>query len=137
MTQESSIENQPALRAWNLMLRFGLEVAALVGFGVGAWSQTEGVFRWLLVVVIPFTAAAIWGTFNVLGDPSRSGKAPVVVSGWLRLAIELLVLGGGLFGLISGGLRLAAAGLAVFTVFHYSVSWRRVHWLLASPKPTT
>ena len=119
------------------MLRFGLEVTALVGFGVGAWSQTEGVFRWLLVVVIPFAAAAIWGTFNVLDDPSRSGKAPVVVPGWLRLAIELLVLGGGVIGLVSGGLSLVATGLMVLVVFHYFVSWRRVHWLLASPKPTT
>jgi hypothetical protein len=33
--------------------------------------------------------------FNAVDDPSRSGAAPAEVGGWIRLAIEALILGGG------------------------------------------
>ncbi len=122
--------NAPEMARWNLALRFGLELAALVGLAIGAWSALSGWVRWVAVVLVPVTAAGIWGVFNVVDDPSRSGKAPVEVPGWLRLGIELVVLGGA-----AGGFYLAvrpniAIGFGALIIVHYVVSISRVHWLL-------
>ena len=38
--------NPPTMRPWNLALRLGLEIGALTGLGIAAWSQTEGAARW-------------------------------------------------------------------------------------------
>ena len=32
----------PKMRSWNLALRLGLEIGALIGLGLAAWTQTEG-----------------------------------------------------------------------------------------------
>jgi hypothetical protein len=76
----------------NLILRFILELAALTGMSIWGWKQSDGWFRFVLAIGIPIIAAAIWGTFAVPDDPSRSGKAPVVVPGLLRLGVELVFL---------------------------------------------
>jgi len=73
----------------NLGVRLLLEIGALVGYGYWGWTVSDGVLRYLLALAIPLVAAVVWGTFAVLEDPSRSGKAPVPVSGLLRLIIEL------------------------------------------------
>ena len=122
----------PTMARWNLALRFALEVAALTGLAAAAWRAGPGAARWLGVVLVPAIAAVVWATFNVVDDPSRSGAAPVEVNGWVRLAIELAVLGGGA----------AAVGFVVHpalgTVFgltilgHYLVSLDRVEWLVSS-----
>jgi len=122
--------NPPVMAGWNLAFRFGLEVAAFVGFGAAAWDQTTGAMQWIAVIVIPIGAMAVWGIFNVLNDPSRSGKAPVEVPGWVRLTIELLILGVGALALgavWSSGLGIA---VAVLIALHYAASWSRVRWLL-------
>ena len=87
--------NPPTMAGWNLALRFGLELAALLGLGLAAWKFTPGPARWAAVALVPIAAAVIWGVFNVLDDPSRSGAAPVEVTGWVRLAIELAILAAG------------------------------------------
>ncbi|MEE9582032.1 MAG: YrdB family protein, partial [Acidimicrobiia bacterium] len=118
------------MASWNLALRFGLEVAAFVGLGAAAWDQTTGATRWIAVIAVSVGAMAVWGIFNVLNDPSRSGKAPVEVPGWVRLAIELLILGAGTFAIgavWSSGFGIA---VAVLITLHYAASWGRVRWLL-------
>jgi hypothetical protein len=57
--------------------------------------------KYVLAIAVPIAAAALWGTFNVPNDPSRSGAAPLRVSGATRLALELSILG---FGGYSMGL---------------------------------
>ena len=79
----------------NLTLRFLLEVAALVGLGLWGWSLSVGVVALTLATTFPLSAAIAWGTFNVPGDPSRSGNAPVPVPGAVRLVLELAVLATG------------------------------------------
>jgi len=115
---------------WNLGLRFGLELAALAGFGTAAWRLTDDVWRWVAVIGVPLAAAVTWGVFNVPGDPSRSGEAPVAVPGAVRLAIELTMLGGGAAAFILNGPRPVGVTLAVIVVFHYALSIDRVEWLL-------
>lgn len=115
--------------AWNLALRFVLELAALVGIAVAAWSLTDGAWRWVISALAVAVAATVWGTFNVVGDPSRSGRAPVAVSGVQRLAVEFLVLGLGVVGLLVIAPRFGVAS-AIAVVIHYGASWPRVSWLV-------
>ena len=78
----------------NLILRFLLEIIALISLGIWSWKQSESWFRLVLAIGIPIIAAIIWGIFAVPNDPSRSGAAPVVTAGFIRLIIEF-----GIFGL--------------------------------------
>lgn len=122
--------NPPKMAAWNLTLRFLLEMAALVGLGALAWDKANGVMRWIGVIAIPLLVAAAWGTFNVADDPSRSGGAPVPVSGWLRLVLELVVLVGGAvaIGMVWG--RWWGIATISLIVVHYLGSTSRVGWLI-------
>jgi len=120
----------PVMAGWNLALRFGLELGALAGLAVVAWNFTSGSILWIAVIVVPIAAATSWGVFNVVDDPSRSGAAPVEVAGWIRLAIELIVLGGGVAGLFLAGQPNIGIVVAVLIVLHYAASWSRLQWLL-------
>lgn len=117
---------------WNLGLRFGLEVVALVALGAAAWTHAPGPWRWPAAAVVPLAAAAAWATFNVIDDPSRSGAAPVEVPGAIRLALELAILGAGAVGLAVAGRSDLAGITAVAIAVHYASSWPRIGWLLAS-----
>lgn len=120
----------PTMAGWNLALRFGLELGALAGLAVAAWQLSSGATRWVAVAVVPVLAAVVWGVFNVLDDPSRSGAAPVEVSGWTRLAIELLILGGGAAALAMASRPSVAAVFATLIVLQYAASWSRIEWLI-------
>lgn len=114
----------------NLALRFLLELAALASLGIWGWSQTEGNIKYLLAVGVPILAAAVWGTFAVPDDPSRSGKAPVPVPGILRLFIELLIFGSGIWALFDLGIARGGWILCSLVLIHYIVSYDRIIWLL-------
>lgn len=118
------------MAGWNLALRFGLEMVALVGIVVGGRELIEGTAGQIAGVAAAIVAAAAWGLFNVPGDPSRSGQAPVPVSGVVRLCVEFDVLA---FG--AAGWLLAAPTVGVLVIVllavHYVTSWSRVRWLLA------
>ena len=73
----------------NLGFRFLLELAALIALGVWGWSLSTGAMRFVAALAAPIVAAAMWGLFNVPGDPSRSGAAPIQVRGTVRLVGEL------------------------------------------------
>jgi len=124
--------NPPEMAGWNLALRFALEIGALIGLGIAAWQSTSGPVRWLAAIAVPLVAAAVWGTFNVLNDPSRSGEAPVEVAGWIRLVIELTILGGGAVAIGMVGGRIAGIGFAVLVLVQYATSWSRVQWLTSA-----
>ncbi len=123
--------NPPKMRAWNLALRLGLEVGALAGLGIAAWNQTAGAARWVAVVSAPLLGATLWGTFNVLDDPSRSGEAPIEVAGWVRLALELLVLGCGWVAYSIAGYPAIGVAFVVLSIVHYTVGRARLRWLLS------
>ena len=114
----------------NLLLRFLLELAALISYGFWGWQTGGGWLRYLLAILAPLVGALIWGTFAVPGDPSRSGKAPVPVPGWLRLALELIIFGLACSALIVSGQSVYAWILGVLVVIHYVVSIDRIQWLL-------
>ncbi len=122
--------NAPEVASWNLALRFGLELGALAGLGFAAWKLTSGPLRWVAVVALPVAAVTAWGVLNVLDDPSRSGAAPIEVNGWTRLAIELLILGGGAAAIAFAGRRDLSIAFAVLIIFQYATSWSRLEWLI-------
>ena len=64
----------------NLLIRFLLELTALIALGFWGWRNGEGAFRYALAIIIPVIIAADWGTFAVPDDPSRSGSAPIAVA---------------------------------------------------------
>lgn len=114
----------------NLVLRFLLELAAIVVFGIWGYSLTEDGTRFLLAFLFPVFFATLWGVFAVRDDPSRSGKTVVGTPGAARLVLELVLfiaatwmlfyLGHSTLGIIFGGAVL----------LHYILSWDRITWLL-------
>ena len=116
----------------NLTIRFVLEMAALVGIGRWGWTVGSGFSGVILAVVLVVVAAGIWGTFNVPGDPSRSGKAPVKVPGWLRLLIELAIFGAAALAWFAVGPTTVAIVFSATAAIHYIVSYDRIRWLLAA-----
>ncbi len=124
-------EAPPKIAGWQLALRFLLELGSLAALAVGAHRLAPaGPVAWLLAVAAPAIAAVAWGSFAVRGDPSRSGRAPIEVSGWLRLAIELSVFGAAALALallrLWPWLALLVAGLLV----HHAGTTARLRWLL-------
>ena len=114
----------------NLAFRFLLELSALYSLGSWGWKQFDSWPKYLLSLGIPLLFAAIWGTFAVPEDPSRSGSAPVIVSGLIRLCIELAFFALACWALHDLGYPnwWWVLGVAVFT--HYVISYDRILWLL-------
>jgi hypothetical protein len=119
--------NAPLMPVWNQLLRFALKMVALVGLAAFGWSLTKHPLRWLLAFSLPVTAVAAWAMFRVTGDP---GPAPVGVAGWVRLAIEASVLGGGALGLALTLGRWVGVVVAAATVLHYATTLDRLRWTL-------
>ena len=115
----------------NLIIRFLLEIAALVSVGVWGWNQSDGWVRFLLGFGIPIILATLWGVFAVPNDPSRSGKAPVVTPGFIRLLIELGLFAFAIWSLYDGGLEYMSWALGIIVVLHYIISYDRVRWLMS------
>ncbi len=107
-----------------------MEIAALASMGIGTYSLAGGPLRWLAAIGVPLAAAAIWGIFNVPGDRSRSGKAPVPVAGRTRLAIEVAYFAGAV-AVLRPEYPTASAVLAVITLIHYALSVDRLRWLMS------
>ncbi|WP_292315447.1 YrdB family protein [Mesorhizobium sp.] len=76
-------------------------------------------------MALPLVAAALWGTFAVPDDPSRSGRAPVPVPGAARLALELVILFGGAAGFYLVGHAAAGIVMALLIALSYAFSLDR------------
>jgi hypothetical protein len=114
----------------NLIFRFLLELGALAIFGYWGWNLNEGWLRYLTTIIPPLLAAILWATFAVIDDPSRSGKAPVPISGLFRLIVELVFFGSGVFVLYLTGNEIFAWIFGAAILLHYLLSYDRIIWLL-------
>jgi hypothetical protein len=117
-------------RPANLVVRFLLELSALLSMGYWGWHRRDDGFQILLALAIPLVAAILWGTFAVPNDPTRSGSAPVPIPGMLRLALDV-----GFFAFAAWALYdLRSARLTVIfgtaVVLHYLLSYDRISWLV-------
>ncbi len=112
-------------------LRFALE---LIAWGAAAWwgaSLFEGTLASVVGGVIAGgISMGVWVVFNVPGDPSRSGEAPVAVPGWVRILLEGIVFGAGVGALVALGRSAVAAVFAALVVFHIVAYRERLRWLL-------
>ncbi len=115
----------------NLMIRFLLELIALGSVGLWGWKNYEGALQYVLGLGLPILMAVLWGTFTVPEDPSRSGKAPVPVSGLVRLLIEILIFALAVWALFDIDLKEFSYALGDIVIIHYLVSYDRVLWLLS------
>lgn len=115
----------------NLLVRFLLEISGLVSLGIWGWKQSDGWLRFVLAIGIPIIFAAIWGTFAVPEDPSRSGKAPVVTPGIIRLVIEIGFFACATWTLYDMGLHKVSLTFGIIVVVHYLISYDRIKWLMS------
>ncbi len=118
-------------RPLNLAFRFILELVGLFSLIYWGWAQVDGLIRYVLAIGLPFLAAVVWGMFNVPGDPSRSGKAPVPVPGWVRLLIELVYFSLSAWCLWDAGAQIWSLIFAGAVLLHYALSVDRIRWLLS------
>jgi hypothetical protein len=115
----------------NLTVRFLLEIAALVSTGLWGWKQSDGWLRFILAIGIPIVLAAIWGTFAVPDDPSRSGSAPIITPGIIRFAIEIGIFTFATWTLYDLGLTKLSLALGITVILHYLISYDRILWLMS------
>jgi hypothetical protein len=108
--------------------RFLLELGALVAYGLAGWTVTAGLARIALAATLPLVVAVLWGTLRVPNDP---GPAPVAVSGTARLALEGVLFGGAVVGLVVAGRPLVGGVFGALVAVHYALARERVRWLLA------
>jgi hypothetical protein len=71
------------------MVRFFLEIAALVTVGMWGWRQSDNWIKYVMAIGLPFLMAILWGVFAVPNDPSRTGNTIVDTPGVVRLILEL------------------------------------------------
>jgi Protein of unknown function (DUF2568) len=114
-----------------LLLRFTLELIALFAYGSWGWSLDDGFMRHIYAGAIPAVVMAIWGVFNVPGDPSRSGNAPVRIDGGLRFVLEIAMFTGAGYAIYVTGHGRFAALFLIITSVHYMMTWSRVKWLFS------
>jgi hypothetical protein len=114
----------------NLAVRFLLEIFSIAIMGIWGWKQGDTWERYVLAIGLPVFATAIWGTFAVANDPSRSGNAPVPVSGIVRLIIEFLFFGFAIWALCNMESYHLSLLLALVVIIHYIISYDRIYWLL-------
>jgi hypothetical protein len=114
----------------NLVLRFLLEMGALVVFAVWGWNSFPELWHILAAIGLPVFFATLWGVFAVKGDPSRSGKTVVPTPGWVRLLLEFLFFCLAALALFDLGFNIAGLVVSILVLLHYGFSYRRVVWLL-------
>lgn len=112
-------------------------MAGLVALGWWGWNQAEGLSRFFLAIGIPLLAAGLWGTFAVPNDPSRSGKAPVPVPGFLRLLLELGFFASATWSLFEMEASTLGWILGAAVLIHYLISYDRIAWLLRQGRQST
>jgi len=116
----------------NLLLRFLLEIAALVALGAYGWHVGgHGVVGFVLAVLFPLIAASVWGIFATPGEQVRNPNAPVPTPGPIRLVIELVVLWAGVAATYAVGAHTLAAVFAILLVINLATSYDRIAWLLS------
>lgn len=114
----------------NLVLRFLLEVVALIAGAIYGASLADGLLGILASCSILVALTVLWVTFNVPNDPSRSGKAPIKVPGIVRLILELLIFGFAAFCLYHLSYVTEAIIFSVIVILHYIASCKRLSWLV-------
>lgn len=113
----------------NLALRFLLEIAAIASIGIWGWTTAGNDIKFIQSIGIPILMIVIWITFAVPGDPSRSGRAPISIKGYVRLILELLFFGFSIWCIFDTGWNILSIIMGSLVIFHYLISYDRIIWL--------
>lgn len=97
------------MKVANDVVRFSLEIASLVCFGMFGWHVASGPWQWVLVVAFPAAAAMVWGRF-------MAPKSPRQLHDPLRLVVEAVYFSLAWLALAATGRVVAALVLAAITV---------------------
>lgn len=114
----------------NLIIRFFLEIAALVAVGMWGWRQSDSWFKYLLASGLPVFMAVLWGVFAVPNDPSRSGNTVIDTPGIIRLVLELAFFTFAIWTFYNMDYKMTARIFGAIVFIHYLVSLDRIQWLL-------
>lgn len=114
----------------NSLLRFLLEIWALIALGQWGYSLSDTSTKYFYAIVIPLVFAICWGVFAVQGDPSRSGQTVISTPGWIRLIFECVFFGLAVFSWYQLDKPQGAGLMFILIVIHYAIDYKRVHWLL-------
>ena len=114
----------------NLVVRFVLEIVALVALGYWGWHTGTGTIRYLLALGLPLVAALLWGSFRPPNEPHHPTHNVVPIPGWLRLLFEAVFFGGAAWGLFAVGATPTAWIFTIVVLIHYALSYDRIAWLL-------
>lgn len=114
----------------NLALRFLMELAAIVTFGIWGYSLSDSGFRIVPAILLPLLFATLWGVFATKNDPSRSGKTVIPTPGALRLLLELALFAAATWMLYELAHQTLAIVFGCITLLHYIYSYKRIAWLL-------
>ena len=114
----------------NLVIRFILEVGAVLSFGIWGFRLSAIWTQYLFVILLPLMFALIWGVFAVKNDPSRSGKTVVSTSGLIRLIIELGLFGAATWMMFDLDFVILGWIYGAVVLLHYVISFDRIGWLL-------
>lgn len=107
---------------------FTLEICLLLALGVwGFHAGGNTLVKFSLGVGVPLLSAVLWGVFRVPNDP---GPAIVAVPGWLRLLLELGLMGISAWALAATGRHGMSKAFAVAILLDYVLQYKRVLWLL-------
>jgi len=117
------------------VVRFPTELIALGGLFWWGWSIADGGIGGIVLGGLFFLiGAALWGTFAVPNDQARNPNPPIGVPGWLRLLIEIAVLGTAAYGIWVSGARWLSETLLTLSGVYYLFSYERTVWLLKQRK---
>ena len=113
------------------IIRFPEELIAFGGLFWWGWSIVDGGVSGIALGGLFFVVgAALWGTFAVPNDLARNPDPPIGVPGWLRLVIEIGVLGVAAYGIWVSGARWLSETLLTLSGVYYLLSYERTMWLL-------
>jgi len=104
------------VRAANDVLRFLLELGLLSAVAYWGWSEGNGWWRWLLVVVAPLAIAAAWGRL-------LAPKSQVRLTDPWRLVAEIALFGAGTAALVWAGRPAWAAVFGGLTALHLALTF--------------
>lgn len=114
----------------NLGVRFLLELAALVAYGMLGWHLGSNLFlKVVLALAFVVLAALLWGLPAVAGDRGRSEKGPLMVPGWVRLVVETGVFVGAVWSFYIAGVGIVGFWFAIVAIVQCLTAYDRILWL--------
>jgi len=114
----------------NLAVRFILELVGFAIMGVWGWKLGNGWSQYFFAILLPIIAASLWGVFAVPNDPSRSGAAPIITPGIIRLILELVFFAFATWLFFNLGYKWLSLVYGISVIVHYGISYDRIIWLL-------